>query len=165
MGGTGRKAAARAARGSAAIPVAVDCPDPAAREGVVAQLRTRPEVVIAGPGRRPAVLVAVLDGTGEAELAWLRSRHAGSGLPVVLVVGRADPGALVCLVESGICAVLSRAEATAGRLARAVQLAAAGQGDLPPGLVRHLLDHIGQRGRRAGPGRVLARRERRDGRT
>jgi DNA-binding NarL/FixJ family response regulator len=47
-------------------------------------------------------------------------------------------------VESGVCGVLSRAEVCPDRLVRAVQLAAAGQGDLPPALVRHLLDHVGQ---------------------
>jgi DNA-binding NarL/FixJ family response regulator len=35
-------------------------------------------------------------------------------------------------------------DATGERLARAIQLAARGNGDLPPELVRHLLDHVGQ---------------------
>jgi DNA-binding NarL/FixJ family response regulator len=35
-------------------------------------------------------------------------------------------------------------DATADRLVRAIKLAAAGHGDLPPELVRHLLDHVGQ---------------------
>jgi DNA-binding NarL/FixJ family response regulator len=155
MAGICTDAVAQAGHSSAAIPVRVDCRDPAAELDVIAQLRTRPEVTIAGPRARPAVLLAVMDGTGDDELQWLRARHASSGVPVVMIVARVDPGALVGLVESGVCGVLSRVEATAERLVRAVQLAAAGQGDLPPALVRHLLDHIGQRGRRPAPARGL----------
>jgi DNA-binding NarL/FixJ family response regulator len=62
----------------------------------------------------------------------------------VLIIGRMDPSALVCLVESGVCGVLNRVDATGERLVRAIQLAAMGNGDLPPELVRHLLDHVGQ---------------------
>jgi DNA-binding NarL/FixJ family response regulator len=138
------------------VPVRIDCRDPSWGLGVVTQLRSRPEVVIAGAQRRPAVLLAVVDRTDEATLRWLQSRHAGTGLPIVLVVGQVDPGPLIGLVESGVCAVLSRVEATAERLVRAVQLAASGRGDLPPALLRHLLDHAGQHAER--PGQRGARR-------
>jgi DNA-binding NarL/FixJ family response regulator len=127
------------------VPVRIDCRDPSWGMGVVTQLRSRPEVTITGASRRPAVLIAVVDRTDDPTLRWLRSRHAGTGLPIVLVVAQVDPGPLVGLVELGVCAVLSRVEATAERLVRAIRLAAAGRGDLPPALVRHLLDHAGSR--------------------
>jgi DNA-binding NarL/FixJ family response regulator len=129
---------------SEAVAIRLDSPDPIAELGVLAQLKGRPEVVIAGPQGRPAVAVAVLAGIDDAALAWLRELRAGSGLPVVVVIGPAGPAALVRLVESGACGILGRGEATAGRLVRAIQLAADGQGDLPPALVRHLLDRVGQ---------------------
>ncbi len=126
------------------IPIKVSTRDPISEFGVLAQLRYRPEVVIADAGVRPAVLVAILDSTDEDALRWLRALHADGGLPIVLIIGRVDPSALVCLVESGVCGVLNRVDATGDRLVRAVQLAAMGNGDLPPELVRHLLDHVGQ---------------------
>lgn len=132
---------------SEAVAIRVDSPDPVAEIGVIAQLTGRPEVVIAGPRGRPAVAVAALAGAGEDAAGWLAALRADSGLPIVVITGRASPAGLVRMVESGACGVLSRGEATAGRLVRAVRLAAAGQGDLPPALVRHLLDRLGQRSR------------------
>jgi DNA-binding NarL/FixJ family response regulator len=130
-----------------AVAIRLDSPDPIAEIGVLVQLKGRPEVVIAGPQGRPAVAIAVLAGIDDAALHWLRGLGAASGLPIVAIIGSAPPSALVALVEAGACGILGRGEATAGRLVRAVQLAAAGQGDLPPALVRHLLDRVGQRHR------------------
>jgi DNA-binding NarL/FixJ family response regulator len=133
------------ARGlSGPIPVSVQTRDPISEFGVLAQLRYQPEVVVAGPGVCPAVLVAILDSADEDAVRWLKALHADGGLPIVLIIGRVDPRALVCLVESGVCGVLNRVDATGERLVRAIQLAAMGNGDLPPELVRHLLDHVGQ---------------------
>jgi DNA-binding NarL/FixJ family response regulator len=126
------------------VPIKVHTLDPISEIGVLAQVRHRPEVVIAGADRQPDVLVAIMDGADEDSLRWLKALHTDGGLPVVLIIGRVDPSALVCLVESGVCGVLNRADATADRLVRAIQMAAAGHGDLPPELVRHLLDHVGQ---------------------
>jgi DNA-binding NarL/FixJ family response regulator len=126
------------------VPFRVNTLDPISEIGVLTQLRRRPEVVIAAVGVRPAVVLAIMDSTDDDALRWLRTLHADGGLPIVLIIGRVDPSALGCLVESGVCGVLSRVDATADRLVRAIQLAAAGHGDLPPELVRHLLDHVGQ---------------------
>jgi DNA-binding NarL/FixJ family response regulator len=126
------------------VPIKVNALDPISEFGVLAQLRHRPEVAIAGAGVRPAVVLAILDSTDDEALRWLKSLHADGGLPIVLIIGRVDPSALVCLVESGVCGVLHRVDATPERLIRAIQLASAGHGDLPPVLVRHLLDHVGQ---------------------
>jgi DNA-binding NarL/FixJ family response regulator len=128
-----------------AVAIRLDSPDPIAEIDVLVQLKGRPEVVIAGPQGRPAVAIAVLAGIDDAALDWLRGLLAASGLPIVAIIGPATPSALVALVEAGACGILGRGEATASRLVRAVQLAAAGRGDLPPALVRHLLDRVGQR--------------------
>ena len=127
-----------------AVAIRLDSPDPIAEIGVLTQLTGRPEVVIAGRGR-PAVAIAVLPGIDDAAVGWLGDLRAACGLPIVAITGPAPPAALVALVEAGACGILGRGEATAGRLVRAVQLAAAGRGDLPPALVRHLLDRVGPR--------------------
>jgi DNA-binding NarL/FixJ family response regulator len=132
---------------SEAVAIRLDSPDPIAEIGVLVQLKGRAEVVIAGPQGRPAVALAVLAGIDDEAVDWLRGLRAGTGLPIVVVIGSAEAAELVRLVESGACGILGRGEATASRLVRAIQLAAAGQGDLPPALVRHLLDRAGQRGR------------------
>jgi DNA-binding NarL/FixJ family response regulator len=132
------------------VLIRVESRDPRSAQGVITQLRSRPEVAIAGAGARPSVLLAVTDSTDAGALQWLRDLRRGSALPMVLVTGRADPEDLIRLVESGLAGVLSRVEATAERLVRAIRLAAAGRGDLPPALVRHLLDQACQ----PGPGRL-----------
>lgn len=135
---------AAAESGNEPIPIRVNTRDPISEFGVLAQLRYRPEVVIAAADVRPAVLVAILDSTDEDAVRWLKAMHADGGLPIVLIIGRVDPSVLVCLVESGVCGILNRVDATGERLVRAIQLAAMGNGDLPPDLVRRLLDHVGQ---------------------
>jgi DNA-binding NarL/FixJ family response regulator len=126
------------------VPIRVNALDPISEIGLLTQLRHRPEVVIAENGARPAVLLAILDSADEESLRWLKALYADGCLPIVLIIGRVDPRALVPLADSGVRGVLRRAEATADRLVRAVQSAAAGQGDLPPELVRQLLDHVSQ---------------------
>jgi DNA-binding NarL/FixJ family response regulator len=127
-----------------AVAIRIDSPDPVAEIDVLVQLTGRPEVTIAGPGEHPAAGLAVLADLDAGALAWLRDLRAGSGLPIVVITGPAAPAALVALVEAGASGILGRREATADRLVRAIQLAAAGQGDLPPALVRHLLDRVGR---------------------
>lgn len=126
------------------IPIRVRGLDPISEIGVLAQLRHQPEVRIADAGVPAAVVLAVMDSAEEQALCWLRALRADGGLPIVLVIGQIDPRALVTVVESGVCAVLRRAEATPERLVRAVRSAADGQGDLPPELVRQLIDHMSQ---------------------
>ena len=126
------------------ISVRVQALDPITEIGVLEQLRYRPEVVIADANQQPAVVLAVLDHASEQAFCWLRALRADGGLPIVLVIGQLDPRALVTLVDSGVCAVLHRTEATPDRLARAIRSAAHGHSDLPSELVRHLIDHVRQ---------------------
>lgn len=128
----------------ATIPVRVRALDPISEIGVLTQLRYRPEITIATDGSRPRVVLAILDGADDEALRWLKALRADGGLPIVAVIGHVDPRALVAVVETGVCAVLRRTEATAERLVRAIRSAEQGQGDLPPELVRHLIDHVGQ---------------------
>src|SRR5215472_7125481 len=70
--------------------------------------------------------------------------------PGVVIVGPDMTAAVVLAIidgadEQALCWLKAlRAEGTPDRLARAVRSAAAGQGDLPPELIRHLIDHMNQ---------------------
>jgi DNA-binding NarL/FixJ family response regulator len=130
-------------RGSAPVAIQVNALDPISEIGLLTQLRHRPEVVIASARTHPAVLLAILDGMDEESLRWLRALRA-DGLPIVLITGPVEPRALATLAESGVRGVLRRADATADRLVRAIQSAAAGHCDLPPELVRQLIDNVSQ---------------------
>jgi DNA-binding NarL/FixJ family response regulator len=127
-----------------AVAIRIDSPDPIAEIDALVQLSGRPEVSVAGPQQQPAVALAVLADLDDDALAWLRDLRAGCGLPIVVITGPAAPAMLVRLVEAGASGILGRADATADRLVRAIALAADGQGDLPPALVRHLLDRVGR---------------------
>jgi DNA-binding NarL/FixJ family response regulator len=126
------------------VPVRVNALDPISEIGLLTQLRYRPEVAIAGSGAPVDVLVAILDSTDEESLSWLRALHADGGQPIVLIIGHIEPRALVTLTDSGVRSVLRREDATADRLVRAIRSAADGQGELPPELVRQLLDHVSE---------------------
>lgn len=126
------------------IPIRVRGLDPISEIGVLAQLRYQPEVVIADRNVTPAVVLAVMDSADDQALCWLKALRADGGLPIVLVIGQVDPRTLVTVVESGVCGVVRRTEATPDRLVRAIRSASDGQGDLPPELVRQLIDHMSQ---------------------
>jgi DNA-binding NarL/FixJ family response regulator len=128
------------------IRIRVHARDSISEAGILAQLRHQPEVDLADPDTQETVALAVLDQADDEAVQWLRSLHRADGVPVVLVIGQLDPRTLVPVVESGVCGVLRRAEATPERLVRAVRAAAEGNGDLPQELVRHLLDHVSQLG-------------------
>jgi DNA-binding NarL/FixJ family response regulator len=125
-----------------AVVVRIDARDPISEAGVRMQLRSRPEVRLAQAGQSVAVVVAVTDSVDEETAQWLRGLHRAGGLPIVLVSGRVDGRALSALVDAGVRGVLRRHEATADRLVSAVRAAAIGHGDLPPELLRQLLDHL-----------------------
>ncbi|MGH3417480.1 MAG: DNA-binding response regulator, partial [Actinocrinis sp.] len=124
------------------VVVRIDARDPISEAGVRMQLRARPEIQVARPGDTAAVVVAIADAVDEETTNWLRALHRAQSLPVVLVSGRIDGGTLSALVEAGVRGVLRRHEATADRVVAAVRAAACGHGDLPPELLRQLLDHL-----------------------
>jgi DNA-binding NarL/FixJ family response regulator len=127
---------------SARIAVRVRSLDPISEAGILVQLRQRPEIRLAADGEAASVILALADVADDAVSRWVLGLHRNEGAPVVLVIGRVDPPALVSMVSSGVCGVLPRAEATPERLVRLVRGAAQGHGDLPPEMVRHLLEHV-----------------------
>jgi DNA-binding NarL/FixJ family response regulator len=124
------------------VSVTVHGLDPISELGILIQLRQRVEVRVAGPGEPATVILAVVDAMDEEATRWLGALHRANGAPIVLVVGQIEPRALAAVVESGVCGVLRRGEATPDRLVRVIESTATGQLDLPPELLRHLLDHL-----------------------
>ncbi|MEV4753644.1 LuxR C-terminal-related transcriptional regulator [Micromonospora sp. NPDC049559] len=122
----------------------IDSPDPISRDGVAAQLRPHPEVLVLPEEERDRAQVAVVvaDAVDEPVRRCLRT-HQVSGLPVVLVVAVVEMTGLVAAVEAGIIALLRRGDASAERLIPAISAAAAGEGSLPTDLLGPLLQQLG----------------------
>jgi DNA-binding NarL/FixJ family response regulator len=128
-----------------AVPIQVQATDPISQAGILGQLRQRREIrVVDESDPAAAVVLAIADTVDDFVIRQLRTLHRVQGLGVVLVIGQLDPRTLVAVVEAGVCSVIPRAEATSDRLVQVLQAAARGQAELPPNLVRHLLDHVGR---------------------
>jgi DNA-binding NarL/FixJ family response regulator len=155
-----------------ALLVRVHALDPISESGILTQLRQCPDIrvtdtVAAGgtghalwPPRsadsprdggnhdadrnpKPTVALAVADSIDDEATQWLRALHQCDGLPIVLVVGQLDKGALITVIESGVRAVALRSEATPQRLAQLLRGTAASRCELPPDLLSQLLDQVG----------------------
>jgi DNA-binding NarL/FixJ family response regulator len=128
------------------ISVSAYARDPISRAGVVAELRSRPEVRVAeGDDAEPAAVAVVVADEMDAEtLRLLKTvqRH-GCGR-VVLVLSTVDDAGLFAAVEGGACALLRRSEATTDGLLLAVRSAAAGEGRISPDLLGRLLAQVGR---------------------
>ncbi|WP_433679874.1 helix-turn-helix transcriptional regulator [Nocardia sp. CA-119907] len=123
--------------------VYVDAGDPISRAGLIAQLRTRTEVLVADDPARAVVALVVADTVDESTLQTLRRLQRGSCRPV-LVASDFDEKGLAAAVEAGIAGLVRRQDASAERLARAACAAARGEGTVPPDLLGRLLDQVGR---------------------
>jgi len=140
--GSGPSATRRRLTAAEQVSVRVHSMDPISEAGILVQLRQRPELRVAESGEAASVVIAIADVADEATTRWLSALHRADGTPVVLVVGQFDARSVVGVVGSGVCGVVRRAEASPERLVRVVRAAAQGYGDMPPDLVRHLLDQV-----------------------
>jgi DNA-binding NarL/FixJ family response regulator len=131
--------------GAGTVAIQLQATDPISQAGILGQLQQRREIrVVAENDPSATVVLAMADTITDLVIRQLRSLHRDRGLDVVLVIGQLDPRALVAVVEAGVCSIIPRAEATSDRLVHVLQAAARGQAQLPPDLVRHLLDHVGR---------------------
>jgi DNA-binding NarL/FixJ family response regulator len=154
------------------VLVRVHALDPISECGILTQLKDCPDIRVTdtvragGPGNarwplpnldgarpsvdddadrtpKPAVALAVADSIDDEATRWLRALHQRDGLPIVLVVGQLDAGALMTVIETGVRAVVRRCEATPQRLGRLLHGTAASRCELPPDLLGQLLDQVG----------------------
>src|SRR4051794_41052281 len=115
-------------------PVVLHATDVITRAGVLAALRSRPEVRLieddaeaAEPDERTVVLV-VAEGWDEPARQLFRRLQIQGCRSVVLVAGDMTDADLLEVVSIGVSAVIRRAEATPDTLVRLIRATAAGDG-------------------------------------
>ena len=118
--------------------------DPISQAGLTAALRSRPELtVVPEHGREPArVAVVAVDELDQDALGVLRGVRARGCDRTVLVINELSDQDLLDAVDSGVCSVVWRWEATSSWLAHTVVKAAAGEAALPAAVVARLLKQI-----------------------
>jgi DNA-binding NarL/FixJ family response regulator len=126
------------------VPVLLSAADPISRAGLTAALRCRPELTLVSehdtePPRVAIVAVDALDATALNVLRGLRGQGCDRS---VLVINELNDQDLLAAVESGVCAIVWRWEATATWLAQIVVKAAAGEAALPTTVLTRLLKQI-----------------------
>jgi DNA-binding NarL/FixJ family response regulator len=126
------------------IPVYITASDPILDTGVSTQLRGRPEITLLDSVDDVADVVCVVVGD-EADAATLRlvRELRGRGLrQIIMVLAHIDDSALLTSIESGVCGLLRRQEASPERLVTAIRQAAAMGGVLSPKLLGRLLEQV-----------------------
>jgi DNA-binding NarL/FixJ family response regulator len=127
------------------VSVSVYAEDLILHTGVVQQLRQRPEVELLADteaDRAQASLVVVDTVDDDAVKLLHRLRH-NTATRTGLVVGSFGLTTLQTVVESGVAAILRRAEADQERLVQLITALANREGMLPGDLLGRLLDHLG----------------------
>jgi DNA-binding NarL/FixJ family response regulator len=131
------------AQRSALTTVSVHAADPVTRAGIVGQLRRAWDVdVVEQRGPRAAVALVVADSVDDTILRRVQELGQARSA-VVIVVARLDARAVLPLLGHGVRAVLTRWEATAERLLAVLRSVANGGVELPPSVLRLLIDHAG----------------------
>lgn len=128
----------------APVRVRVYAADPISQLGIMAHLRHFREVHVVDGDQPASVAVAIADSLDEDRIRWLRALHRDNGVSIVLIAGHIDPRTLVTAVEAGVCAVIGRSDVTPEKLVHVIQAASRGDAELPPQLLRHLLDQVGR---------------------
>ncbi|HWU07894.1 MAG TPA: response regulator transcription factor [Streptomyces sp.] len=128
------------------VSVAVYAPDPILYVGVVQPLRQRPEIELKDlpDADQAQVSLVVVDSVDDETATLLNRLRHNARTRTGLVVGTFESGdALQRVIESGVAAVLRRAEADQDQLLRLVLAIANGEGVLPGDLLAKLLSHVG----------------------
>lgn len=131
------------------VPVLLHTTDAITHGGVIAALRTRPEIRLldtdeldAGEHEPRAVALVVVERPDDAVQQVLRSLQCRGFAGIVLVTGDLDDTNLLDAVSVGVSAVIRRGDATPDTLVRLIRATAAGEGALPPDLLRRLLNRV-----------------------
>lgn len=131
--------------GSASRRVAtfVAAADPISRAGLVAQLRSRPQILVSDDPDRAEVAIVAADSVDDEATRSIRTLLRDRCHVVVVATVLDDRGVLAA-VEAGACSIVRRSEAVADRLAAIVVEALDGHGTLPPDLLGSLLNQVSQ---------------------
>ncbi|MER0240640.1 LuxR C-terminal-related transcriptional regulator [Streptomyces sp. HSW2009] len=128
------------------VSVAVYAPDPILYVGTVQQLKQRPEIDLVADADLDGARVSlvVVDTVNDETSALLNRLRHNPATRTGIVVGTFESGdALQRTLDSGVAAVLRRAEADQDKLLRLVLAIARGEGVLPGDLLAKLLTHVG----------------------
>jgi DNA-binding NarL/FixJ family response regulator len=128
------------------ISVLVRATDPISQAGVIAQLRTTPDVLVLGEessGTQQVSLI-VVDEVDDEALRLMRSVGHQGAARTVLVATRIDDAALVRAVEAGVVGIVRRSEATTHHLVSVIGASYRGDGAVPPDLLGRLLVQVGR---------------------
>jgi DNA-binding NarL/FixJ family response regulator len=126
-------------------PVILYAMDVITRAGVVAALRSRPEIRLVdddGTADQQTVVLVVAEGWTEPVRQLFRRLQVEGRRSVVLVASEMSDTDLLEVVSIGVSAVIRRAEATPDSLVRLIRATAAGDGALPPDLLGRLLNRV-----------------------
>ncbi|MCS7477634.1 response regulator transcription factor [Umezawaea endophytica] len=129
------------------VPVVLHATDSITRAGVLAALRSRPELRLvdadlADTTSPPPVALVVLDRVDDEVRQLLRKLQCHNYPGIVLIAGEVGDADLLNVVSSGVSAVIRRSEATPDTLVRLIKATAAGEGALPADLLGRLLDRV-----------------------
>jgi DNA-binding NarL/FixJ family response regulator len=127
------------------VPVYVRAADPISQAGLASQLRFQPEVTVVeqwNEDAAPPVAVVAAEVADEQTLRLLRQLNHRGCPAIVLVISTMDDSGLLSALETGVCAVVSRAEATPTRLARLAVQASSGEFSLPQDMLGKLIKQV-----------------------
>jgi DNA-binding NarL/FixJ family response regulator len=122
----------------------VSADDPVTQVGLSTQLRSQPEVdlVDAGSVGKDTVAVVAADELDETTMTTLRGLSAKSCHRIVLVINKLDDTLLFAAIDTGVCAIVRRSEATPDRLVQLAAKAVAGEASLPSDVQSRLLRQV-----------------------
>lgn len=124
------------------IKVYLYAQDPITEAGLAAGLRCRPDLTLVDETAPAAVSVIAVDALDESALTRIRAVRARGCPRVVLIVTALSDDDLLAVVESGVCSVVWRGEASASWLAETVVKAACGEAALPSDVLSRLLKQV-----------------------
>jgi DNA-binding NarL/FixJ family response regulator len=118
--------------------------DPITQAGVLAQLRTLPQLRVVDETEvdESDVAVVIADEIDERTLPVIRALQRNGCPRVVLVVADVEEADVAVAVEAGVACLLRRSAATRDSLLAAITAAATGEGYLPPDLLGGLLRQV-----------------------
>lgn len=129
-------------------PVVLHTTDVITRAGILSTLRSRPEIRLvehddaASAADERVVVLVVAEGWDDETRQLFRRLQMQGCRSVILVAGDMSDVDLLEVVSIGVSAVIRRSEAAPDTLIRLIKATAAGDGTLPPDLLRRLLNRV-----------------------
>jgi DNA-binding NarL/FixJ family response regulator len=126
------------------VPIHVSAADAISQAGLTAQLRFQPGIrVIDSVEDDPTgIALVAADSADDHTLHELRQLRQSGCTRIILVLRDMDDTSLVAALETGVCAVLHRAEATPTRIAQLAAQAMGGEATMSPDILSRLIKQV-----------------------